>query len=333
MGQQMKRREFITLLGSAAAWPLAALAQQPAMPVVGFLNAASPDLFAHVVRAFHLGLSETGYVEGRNVAIEYRWAENQYDRLPELAAELVRRRVSVITTGSSTLAALAAKAATTTLPIVFLMGSDPVQFGLVASLNRPGGNLTGITTLNLEMTPKRLQVLRELLPTTTIMAVLVNPTNAPATVETEVRQVQAAAHTLGLQMVHVLQVSTERDLDSAFSTLIQRRAGGLVISADTFFSGKSVELAALASRHAVPTISPYRDFVTAGGLMSYGGSVTELYRLAGVYTGRILKGEQPADLPVQQVTKVQLAINLKTAKALGLTVPTSLIGRADEIIE
>jgi putative ABC transport system substrate-binding protein len=334
MGQQMKRREFITLLGSAAAaWPLAALAQQPAMPVVGFLNAASPDLFAHVVRAFHLGLSETGYVEGRNVAIEYRWAENQYDRLPELAAELVRRRVSVITTGSSTLAALAAKAATTTLPIVFLMGSDPVQFGLVASLNRPGGNLTGITTLNLEMTPKRLQVLRELLPTTTIMAVLVNPTNAPATVETEVRQVQAAAYTLGLQMVHVLQASTERDLDSAFSTLIQRRAGGLVISADTFFSGKSVELAALASRHAVPTISPYRDFVTAGGLMSYGGSVTELYRLAGVYTGRILKGEQPADLPVQQVTKVQLAINLKTAKALGLTVPTSLIGRADEIIE
>ena len=334
MGQQMKRREFITLLGSAAAaWPLAALAQQPAMPVVGFLNAASPDLFAHVVRAFHLGLSETGYVEGRNVAIEYRWAENQYDRLPELAAELVRRRVSVITTGSSTLAALAAKAATTTLPIVFLMGADPVQFGLVASLNRPGGNLTGITTLNLEMTPKRLQVLRELLPTTTIMAVLVNPTNAPATVETEVRQVQAAAHTLGLQMVHVLQASTERDLDSAFSTLIQRRAGGLVISADTFFSGKSVELAALASRHAVPTISPYRDFVTAGGLTSYGGSVTELYRLAGVYTGRILKGEQPADLPVQQVTKVQLAINLKTAKALGLTVPTLLIGRADEIIE
>jgi len=327
----MRRRDFISLLGGAAAWPLAARAQQPAMPVIGFLNAASPDQFAHVLRAFHLGLSETGYVEGRNVAIEYRWAENQYDRLPELAAELVRRRVSVITTGSATLAALAAKAATTTIPIVFLTGADPVQFGLVASLNRPGGNLTGVTTLNTEMTPKRLQVLRELLPTTTIMAVLVNPTNAPATVETEVRQVQAAAHTLGLQMVHVLQASTERDLDSAFSTLIQRRAGGLVISADTFFSGKSVELAALASRHAVPTISPYRDFVTAGGLMSYGGSVTELYRLAGVYTGRILKGEQPADLPVQQVTKVQLAINLKTAKALGLTVPTSLI--ADEIIE
>jgi putative tryptophan/tyrosine transport system substrate-binding protein len=331
---QLKRRNFITLLGGAAAcWPLAAHAQQPAMPVVGFLNAASPDLFAHVVRAFHLGLSETGYVEGRNVAIEYRWAENQYDRLPALAAELVRRRVSVITTGSATLAALAAKAATTTIPIVFLMGADPVQFGLVASLNRPGGNLTGVTTMNVEMTPKRLQVLRELLPTTTIMAVLVNPINTPASVETEVRQVQAAARTLGLQMVHVLQASTERDLDSAFSTLVQRRTGGLVISADTFFSGKSVELAALASRHAVPTISPYREFVTAGGLMSYGGSVTELYRLVGVYTGRILKGERPADLPVQQVTKVELVINLKTAKALGLTVPTSLIGRADEIIE
>jgi putative ABC transport system substrate-binding protein len=331
---QLKRRNFITLLGGAAAcWPLAAHAQQPAMPVVGFLNAASPDLFAHVVRAFHLGLSETGYVEGRNVAIEYRWAENQYDRLPALAAELVRRRVSVITTGSATLAALAAKAATTTIPIVFLMGADPAQFGLVASLNRPGGNLTGVTTMNVEMTPKRLQVLRELLPTTTIMAVLVNPINTPASVETEVRQVQAAARTLGLQMVHVLQASTERDLDSAFSTLVQRRTGGLVISADTFFSGKSVELAALASRHAVPTISPYREFVTAGGLMSYGGSVTELYRLVGVYTGRILKGERPADLPVQQVTKVELVINLKTAKALGLTVPTSLIGRADEIIE
>jgi putative tryptophan/tyrosine transport system substrate-binding protein len=330
----MRRREFIKIIvGSASAWPLAALAQQQAMPVVGFLNAASPDQFAHVVRAFHVGLSETGYVEGQNVAIEYRWAENQYDRLPELAAELVRRRVSVITTGSATSAALAAKAATTTIPIVFLMGSDPVQLGLVASLNRPGGNVTGITTLNLEMTPKRLQVLRELLPTTTIMAVLVNPINAPAIVETEVRQVQAAAHTLGLQMLHVLQASTDSDLESAFSTLIQRRAGGLVISADTFFSGKSVELVALASRHAVPTISPYRDFVTAGGLMSYGGSVTELYRLAGVYTGRILKGEQPADLPVQQVTKVQLAINLKTAKALGINVADSLIGRADEVIE
>jgi len=329
----VRRREFITLLGGAAAWPLAARAQQQPLPVVGFLNAASPDLFAHVVRAFHLGLNESGYVEGRNVAIEYRWAENQYDRLPTLAAELVRRRVSVITTGSATLAALAAKAATATIPIVFLTGADPVQLGLVASLNRPGGNLTGVTTLNTEITPKRLQMLRELLPTTTILAMLVNPFNIPANVETEVRQVQAASQTLGLQMIHVLQASTERDLDSAFSTLIQRRAGGLVISADTFFSGKSVELATLASRHAVPTISPYREFVTAGGLMSYGGSVTELYRLVGVITGRVLKGEQPADLPVQQVTKVELILNLKAAKALGLDVPPTLLARADEVIE
>src|ERR1700738_1974929 len=259
MGQQMKRREFITLLGSAAAaWPLAALAQQPAMPVVGFLNAASPDLFAHVVHAFHLGLNETGYVEGQNVALEYRWAENQYDRLPALAAELVRRRVSVITTGSANLAALAAKAATTTIPIVFLTGADPVQTGLVTSLNRPGGNLTGVTTLNTEITPKRLEVLRELLPTTTTMAGVVNPLNSPVTVEAELKQAREAAHPFGLQTIYVLQASTERDLDSAFSNLIQMRAGGLVIAGDTFFSGKSTELAALASRHAVPTISPYR---------------------------------------------------------------------------
>jgi putative ABC transport system substrate-binding protein len=328
------RRELIILLGGAAAtWPLAARAQQPGIPVIGFLNAASPDLFAHIVHAFRLGLNEMGYVEGRNVAIEYRWAENQYDRLPALAAELVHRRVSVITTGSATLAALAAKAATTTIPIVFLTGADPVKLGFVTSLNRPGGNLTGVTTLNTEITPKRLEVLRELLPTTTIMAVLVNPTNNPATVETELRQAQEAADTLGVQVIHVLQASTERDLDNAFSTLIQRRAGGLVITPDTFFSGKSVELAALTSRHAVPTISPYRDFVTAGGLMSYGGSITELYRLVGVYTGRILKGEQPADLPVQQVTKVDFVINLKTAKALGLAVPPTLLARADEVIE
>jgi putative tryptophan/tyrosine transport system substrate-binding protein len=274
-----------------------------------------------------------GYVEDRNVAVEYRWAENHYDRLPALAAELVDRRVSVIATGRNTIAALAAKAATTTIPIVFLVGGDPVKAGLVTSLNRPGGNVTGVTTLNVEITPKRLEVLRELLPTTSIMAVLINPLNDPAIVEAERRQAQEAANTLGLQMIHVLQASTERDLDDAFSALIQRRAGGLVITADTLFSSKSVELAALAFRHAVPTISPYREFVAAGGLMSYGGSVTELYRLIGVYTGRILKGEQPANLPVQQLTKVELAINLKTAKVFGLTVPNSLIGRADEIIE
>jgi putative tryptophan/tyrosine transport system substrate-binding protein len=328
------RREFLTLLGGTViAWPIAARAQQPRIPVIGFLNAASPDLFAHIVRAFRLGLNETGYVEGQNVTVEYRWADNQYDRLPALAAELVRRRVSVITTGSATLAAFAAKAATATIPIVFLTGADPVEVGLVTSLNRPGGNLTGITTLNTEITPKRLEVLRELLPTTTTMAVLVNPINSPITVEAELKQAREAAHTLGLQTIYVLQASTERDLDSAFSNLIQMRAGGLVIAGDTFFSGKSTELAALASRHAVPTISPYRDFVTAGGLMSYGGSITELYRLVGVYTGRILKGEQPADLPVQQVTKVDFVINLKTTRALGLKMPISLLGRADEVIE
>ena len=292
------------------------------------------DAFAqYFLPAFHQGLNQAGYVEGQNVAVEYRWAGNQYERLTALAADLVRRRVSVITAGSASLAAVAAKAVTTTIPIVFLTGGDPVKMGLVASLNRPGGNLTGVTTLNLEMTPKRLEVLRELLPTTTSMAVLVNPTNNPVSVEAELRQAQAAAHTLGLQTIHMLQASTEPDLDGVFSTLIQQRVGGLVITADTFFSGKHAEVAALASRHAMPTISPYREFVTAGGLMSYGGSVTELYRLVGVYTGRVLNGDKPADLPVQQVTKVDLVINLKTAKALGIEVPPALLARADEVIE
>jgi putative ABC transport system substrate-binding protein len=330
---KLKRRDFITLLGGAAAWPLAARAQQPAMPVVGFLNAASRDRFDHIVRAFHLGLNETGYVEGRNVAIEYRWADNQYDRLPALAEELVHRRVSVITTGSATLAALAAKAATTTIPVVFLTGSDPVELGFVTSLNRPGGNLTGVTTLNVEMGPKRLELLHELLPAATIVGALVNPINYSAAIEADMKGVQAAARTLGLKAVHILQASTERDLDDAFLTLAQRRAGGLVISPDTFFSGQSAQLAVLASRHALPTISPYREFVAAGGLMSYGGSITDQYRLVGNYTGRILKGEKAADLPVQQVTKVELIINLKTAKALGLTVPPTLLARADEVIE
>jgi putative ABC transport system substrate-binding protein len=330
----IRRRDFITFLGgAAAAWPLSARAQQAAMPGIGFLNATSRDEFAHVVRAFHLGLNETGYMEGRNVAIEYRWAENQYDRLPTLAAELVHRQVSSITAGSAAVATLAAKAATTTIPIVFLTGADPVQLGFVTSLSRPGGNLTGVTTLNTEMAPKLLEVLHELLPKTTIMAVLVNPSNYSAVVETQLREVQAAARIFGLEMIHVLQASTERDLESAFSASVQRRAGGLVISPDTFFSGKSVEIAALASRHAMPTISPYREFVTSGGLVSYGGSITELYRLVGVYAGRILKGEKPADLPVQQVTKVELAINLKVARALGLSVPLTLLGRADEVIE
>jgi putative tryptophan/tyrosine transport system substrate-binding protein len=328
----MRRRAFITLLGGAAAWPLAARAQQH-LPVVGFLNAASPDLFAHVVSAFRLGLNETGYGEGRNVAIEYRWADTQYDRLPALAADLVQRRVNVIATGSNINAAMAAKAATTTIPIVFLTGADPVKEGLVESLNRPGGNVTGVTTLNVEITPKRVEVLREVLPKTTTMAVLFNPINNPAVMETNVRQAEAAAHALGVRMLHVLQASTERDLESVFSNLADLRAGGLVINADTFFSGKSAKLAALALRHAVPAISPYREFARVGGLMSYGVSITELYRLVGVYTGRILKGEGPADLPVQQATKMELVINLKTAKALGLDIPPTLLARADEVIE
>jgi putative ABC transport system substrate-binding protein len=331
----LRRRHFLALLGGAATWPLAARAQQAAMPVVGFLSSySSSDAFAQrFLGAFHQGLKQAGYVEGQNVAVEYRWAGNEYERLTALAVELVRRQVNVIVTGSASLGVLAAKTATTTIPIVFLMGGDPVRLGLVASLNRPGGNLTGITTLNTEITPKRVEVLRELVPTTTIMAVLVNPTNNPVNVEVELRQAQAAANTLGLQTIHILQASTEPDLDGIFSTLIQQRVGGLVITADTLFSRKSVELAALASRHAMPTISPYREFVTAGGLMSYGGSVTELYRLVGVYTGRVLNGEKPADLPVQQVTKVELVINLRTAKALGLTVPSTLLARADEVIE
>jgi putative tryptophan/tyrosine transport system substrate-binding protein len=345
----MKRREFISLLGgAAAAWPLAARAalasetsgqrgdskvQQAEMPVVGFLNAAPRDLFAHVLSAFHAGLNETGYVEGQNVEIEHRWADGQYDRLSGLAADLVRRRVSVIVTGSNINAAMAAKTATTKIPIVFLTGADPVRDRLVASLNRPGGNLTGVTTLNVEIAPKRLEALRELLPTTTVVAMLVNPINDPSIVRTDLRQLQAAAQTLGLRMIHILQASTERDLEGAFATLTQRRAGGLVISADTLFSGKSAELAQLALRHAVPTISPYREFPRAGGLMSYGVRLTDLYRLVGVYAGRILKGEKPADLPVQQATKMELVINLKTAKALGLDVPPTLLARADEVIE
>ncbi len=329
----MRRREFIALLGGiAAALPLMVHAEQQRLSVVGFLNAASPVAFAHVVRAFRLGLNETGYVEDRNVAIEYRWANGQYDRLPALAADLVHRGVSVIATGSNIIAAMAAKAATTTIPIVFLMGADPVKDGLVDSLARPGGNLTGVTTLNVDLGPKRIEVLHELVPTTTILAVLINPINNPAVVETYSRQAQALARALGLQ-IQIVQASTERDVDSAFLNLTQRGARGLVITPDTFFSSQSVQLAALTLRHAIPAISPYREFVTAGGLMSYGGSLTDQYRLVGVYTGRILKGEKPADLPVQQVTKVELVVNMKTAKVIGLTVPLALLGRADEVIE
>jgi putative ABC transport system substrate-binding protein len=327
----MKRRTFIAGLGSAAAWPLAARAQQPAMPVIGFLGGESPGPFASRLRAFHQGLSESGYIEGRNVAIEYRWAENQNDRLPALAADLVRRQVTVIATPGSTAAALAAKAATSTVPIIFQIGTDPVAAGLVASLNRPGGNVTGVTSLNSELGPKLLEVLHELVPAATIMGVLTNPNN-PTTVETQPRELEKAARILGLQ-IHLLRASTERDFDRTFAALVQLRAGALAIASDTLFSTRSEQLAALAMRHAMPTISPYREFAATGGLMSYGGNVADQDRLVGNYTGRILKGDKPADLPVQQITKVELVINMKTAKALGLTFPLNLLGRADEVIE
>jgi len=327
----MKRRAFITLLGgAAAAWPLAARAQQSAMPVIGWLNATSPDLYANLLRAFHRGLGQTGHIEGRNVAIEYRWAENQYDRLPEFAADLVARRVAVIAATGGTPPALAAKALMTTIPIVFQVAVDPVKVGLVASLARPGGNVTGVTSLNLQVGPKRLELLHELVPTATVIAALINPTNALS--ETLLRELQTAARILGLEL-HVMHASAERDFDAVFRSLIQFRAGALVIGPDAFFFSQSKQLAALAARHAMPTISQYREFVAAGGLASYRTSLAEMHRLAGVYTGRILNGDKPADLPVQQSVKVELVINLKTAKAFGLNVPPTLLALADEVIE
>jgi putative ABC transport system substrate-binding protein len=328
----MKRRSFLSLLGtSAAAWPLAARAQQTAISVIGYLGGESRGPFASRLRAFHQGLSETGYVEGRNVAIEYRWAESRVDRLPALVADLVRRQVAVIATPGSTAAALAAKAATVTIPIVFQNGTDPIAAGLVASLNRPGGNVTGVTSLNVELGPKLLEVLYQLVPTATTFALLVNSTDP--NIGTQLRDMQAAARTLGLPQLHVLHASTEHDFDRAFAELVQLGSDGLVIVANTLFNTRSEQLAALAMRHAVPTISPYREYAAAGGLMSYGGNVADQDRLVGNYIGRILKGEKPADLPVQQITKVELVINMKTAKKLGLTFPITLLGRADEVIE
>jgi putative tryptophan/tyrosine transport system substrate-binding protein len=325
----MKRREFISLVGGVVAWPIAAHAQQQAMPVVGFLNGSSPNGYGRFLSAFLQGLSEAGYVEGRNVAIEYRWAEGQYDRLPALAADLVRRRVDVIA-ATSTPANRVAKAATTTIPIVFTTSSDPVELGLVASLSRPGSNVTGAATLNVEVGSKRLELLHEIAPPAAMVVELVNPNNP--NLETQLKNLQAAGDTLGRRIL-VLSARTQSEIDAAFARLVEQQAGGLLINTDAFFFSQRDQLIALANRYAIPAIFDRREFVEAGGLMSYGGSVTDVYRLAGIYTGRILKGEKPADLPVQQSTRVELVINVKTAKALGLTLPLSLLGRADEVIE
>jgi putative ABC transport system substrate-binding protein len=327
----MNRREFIPLLGgAAAAWPLAARAQQT-MPVIGYIGTGSRESDAFRLPSFHQGLSEAGYVEGRNVAIEYRWAEGQNDRLPALAADLVRRQVAVIAVPASTPGVLAAKAATTTIPIVFYIGLDPVELGLVASLAHPGGNITGVTGWNVMVGPKRLELLHEVIPSATSIALLVNPAS-PDLAKADSRDQQTAARSLGLQL-HVLDASNERDFDTVFATLVQLRAGGLVIGTDSLFNTQKEQLAALTVRHGVPTIHQYREFVMAGGLMAYGSPTADLSRQVGVYTARILKGEKPADLPVQQATKVELFMNLKTAKTLGLTVPLPLLARADEVIE
>jgi len=331
----MRWRGFIKLLGGAAVapamlWPFVALSQQPAMPVIGFLNSGSRELFAARVAAFHRGLNDTGFVEGRNVAIEYQWAQGQYDRLPALAADLVRRQVAVIAATGGIPSALAAKAATSTIPIVFVAGSDPIKFGVVTSLSRPESNLTGLTAFTSELVPKRLELLHQVVQKADTIALLVNPTNAVT--EIVQRDVQEAARSLGLQL-NVVHASAEPDLDKVFATLGQLRTGALVIGTDTFFDGQSERLAALAVHHALPTIYQTREFAAAGGLMSYGGSLPDAYRKAGVYTGRVLKGEKPADLPVMQSTKVELIINLKTAKALGIEIPAALLATADEVIE
>jgi putative tryptophan/tyrosine transport system substrate-binding protein len=328
----MSRRAFITCLaGAALAWPRAGRAQQQAMPVIGLLSGGLADLETQTVRAFRQGLSASGFIEGQNVAIEFRYADGNNDRLPAFAADLVRRKVSVIVALGSTPAALAAKAATATISVVFMVGIDPVQAGLVTSLARPGGNVTGVTNVNTELGPKRLELLHELLPTTDTFALLVNPAS-PLIAETATRDLQSAAHALGLKL-SILNASTERDFETAFATLAQIRASGLLIVPDAFFISHREQLAALTLRHAVPSITQFREFAEAGGLMTYGGSRTELAHQVGLYTGRILKGEKPADLPVQQTMKAELIINLKTAKALGLIIPPTLLARADEVID
>jgi ABC-type uncharacterized transport system substrate-binding protein len=328
----MRRRDFLALLsGTAAAWPLAARAQQPAMPVIGLLDSRSPDALTDRLRGFRQGLKDTGYVEGENVAIEYRWAENQLDRLPVLAAELVRRRVAVIATSGGPAVAFAAKAATTTIPVVFTVADDPVRLGLVTSLARPDGNLTGINFLVGELAAKRLEFLRALLPAATRVAVLVNPAHATNT-ESTLRDVEPAARAMGLQ-IQVLNASTSREIDAAFATIVRERSDALFVGNDAFFNARRVQLALLAGRHGVPAMLSDREFAEAGGLMTYGSNIVDVYRQIGVYAGRILKGAKPADLPVVQSTKFEFVINLKTAKALGLEVPPGVSAQADEIIE
>ena len=330
-GDRMRRREFISLLGVTAAWPLAARAQQKSIPVIGYLGAQSADQWAGRLRAFRRGLAETGFIEGQNVAIEYRWAEGHYDRFPAFAADFVRRGVKVIAAPGSTPAIVAAKAATTTIPIVFATAADPVESGFVASLSRPGSNLTGVTALSVELGPKMLEILHECVPTANIFALLVNPTNT-ILADANSKELTAVAHRLGLEL-QVLKASAESDFDGVFASVAQLRAGGLVIGGETLFSVGSEKLATLALRNAVPAIYQFREFAAAGGLISYGASLTDAHRLAGVYTGQILKGEKPSELPVQQSAKVEMTVNLKTARALGLTIPPALLARADEVIE
>jgi putative tryptophan/tyrosine transport system substrate-binding protein len=326
----LKRREFIAMLSSAAAWPLAARAQQPSIPIVGYVHPDSPQTVVGLLAAFREGLGETGYVEGQNVAIEYRWAENDLSRIPELVADLVRRQVAVIATPGSSAAALAAKAATTTIPIVFTLGLDPVQLGLVASLSRPGGNITGVNSMSNELVAKRLGLLHELLPTATRFAVLVNPKNP--TTESLKKDIEAAAAAIGPR-IEFFTASTGAEIDTAFASLLQKRADALVVHPDNLFINRRVQLITLAARHAVPTVYPLRPDAEAGGLMSYGTKLADAHRQAGVYTGRILKGAKPADLPVVQPTTFEFVINLQTAKTIGLTVPATLLARADEVIE
>ena len=325
----MLRRKFLGVLGGAMALPLAARAQQPTIPVIGFLGSRASGEDPQLLTSFRLGLKEAGYVEGENVAIEYRFAENQYDRLPALAAELIQRQVALIVANGP--AAQAAKTATSTIPVVFTVGFDPVEVGLVASLNRPGGNVTGVSILDVELGPKRLELLRELVPKATIIAVLVNPSD-PARAGNISRAVQAAAHSLGLQS-NVVQASNERDFDAVFASLLQMRAEGLVIGGEPFFNSRSEQLGALTARHKVPAIFQFREFTAGGGLVSYGANLTDSYRQVGVYAARVLRGERPADLPIVQASKFDLVINLKTANALGLTVPAKLLFTADEVIE